>query len=313
MPVISASRRTDIPAFYAEWFINRLRAGFCHWINPYSKQVYRVSLAPEDCTAIVFWTRNPRPLLRHLPELDANGYKYYFLYTITGYPRVIESHRPDLDAAIRTFQVLADRLSPEHVIWRYDPIVMSDITTDQYHMDRFRYIAERLQGYTHECTYSFISMYGKTKRNLDAVSAQTGITFTTPEREARHALLRNLVDIARANKMQMLSCCMEDYLHVEGIQQSTCVGLSRLQNVTGNRDLFLKAKPTREHCGCVASVDIGSYETCLFGCAYCYATNSRQIALQNHAIHNPCDSILLRPKQLSGVDLDTLVKAAVST
>ena len=100
MTVISASRRTDIPAFYAEWFLNRVRAGFCHWSNPFSGQIYRAALAPDDVTAFVFWTRNPRPLMRHLPELDARGYRYYFHVTLTGYGRPLETHNPNPEAVI---------------------------------------------------------------------------------------------------------------------------------------------------------------------------------------------------------------------
>ncbi len=308
MPVVSASRRTDVPAFYAEWFVNRLRDGFCHWINPYTNKVFEVSLKPEDCTAIVFWTRNPKPLLPYLPEMDAAGYKYYFLYTITGYPRTIESHGVDLDAAIRTFQTVSDKVSPAFAIWRYDPIVIGSETPLDYHRERFEHIAQRLAGYTQHCTYSFLSIYNKTEKNLNRVTENTGITFENPEQEARYALLADMVDIAQANNMQLYSCCMEDYQHVAGIQQSNCVSLPMLQQLTGDANLHLKAKPTRKLCGCVASVDIGSYDTCLFGCAYCYATNSRQVALKNHARHNPDDTILLRPERLNGVDLRTLVE-----
>lgn len=128
MPVISASRRTDIPALYAQWFMNRVRAGFCHWMNPFSDQVYRVSLAPQDCIAIVFWTRNPKPLIPHLPELDERTYTYYFLYTLLGYPRIIDTRAPELATAIQTFQRLSDLISPKRVFWRYDPILFSSLS-----------------------------------------------------------------------------------------------------------------------------------------------------------------------------------------
>lgn len=311
MPVISASRRTDIPAFYAEWFMNRVRAGFCHWINPYANQVYRVAITPEDCPAFVFWTRNPRPLMAHLPELDARGFKYYFLYTITGYPRVIESHRPDLEASIATFQELSDRIGPDFVTWRYDPVVVSSATPLTYHVSYFADLARRLAGYTRKCVYSFLDVYNKTERNLAALTAQKGITFDPPSREQRHNLLRTMVDITRANRMQLQSCCMDDFQNIDGIEQSHCVSLKTLQKLTADSGMTLKAKPTRKFCGCVASVDIGSYDTCLFGCAYCYATNSRQLALANQEAHDPNDSILLRPERLRGVDLAQMVKEPV--
>ncbi len=121
--IISASRRTDIPAFYAEWFMQRIRAGYCTVPNPFNRgQVSTISLAPEDVDAIVFWTRFPRPLLPHLDELDRCGYRYYFQFTLLDYPRSLETHRPDVRQAVEAFRTLAERIGPERVIWRYDPI-----------------------------------------------------------------------------------------------------------------------------------------------------------------------------------------------
>ncbi len=125
MKIISASRRTDIPAFHARWLLNRLDAGFCHYLNPFSGQVYRVSLRPEDCLALVFWSRNPSPLLPHVANLWERGYRFYFQFTLNGYPQAIETHNPPLKAAIATFQKLSQCLSPEWVQWRYDPITTS--------------------------------------------------------------------------------------------------------------------------------------------------------------------------------------------
>ncbi len=307
MKVISVSRRTDVPAFYAPWFMNRIRAGFCHWINPYSRQIYRISLEPQDCIGLVFWTRNPRPLLPHLAELDERGYKYYFMFTVLGYPRSIETHRPDLDAVLRTFQVLSDKVSPDRVFWRYDPIVMSSLTPAQYHLDRFGYIAQRLAGYTHRCIYSFLTPYNKVERNLSQVSSREGITFESPSDSARHGLLGEMVGMARGYGLQLYSCCEQDHAQVEGIQRNSCVDLQVLRQVTSDPSLDLKSRPTRALCGCVESVDIGSYDTCLFGCAYCYATNHRETAVKHHAAHDPGDTILYRPRQLGGIDLDTWV------
>jgi DNA repair photolyase len=308
MPVISASRRTDIPAFYSRWFVNRIRAGFCHWVNPFSNQVYRVSLAPEDCVAIVFWTRNPRPLMPHLAELDERGYKYYFLYTILGYPRSLEPHAPDVETAIQSFQTLSRALGPERVFWRYDPILFSDITPLQFHIDRFAYIAQHLAGYTQRCIYSFLVTYGKTKRSLAKVSNREGITFESPTTQLRHSLLTEMVKIAQSNEMQLYACCEDGDLCIDGIQRSSCVDLQVLRQLTSDPSLHLKPKPTRKFCGCVASVDIGSYDTCPYGCVYCYATNSEQAVVRRRTAHSPEDTILYRPEQLKGIDLDTLVR-----
>ena len=150
MRVISASRRTDLPAFYSSWFLNRLRAGFCHWLSPFGGRVHRVSLRTEDCLALVLWTRDPRPLLRHLDELTA--YRFYFHFTICGYPREIESHSPPDGVAVAAFRELARAIGPDRVFWRYDPIVVSDgICPASYHVSRFERLADALAGSTRRC------------------------------------------------------------------------------------------------------------------------------------------------------------------
>ena len=144
--IISASRRTDIPAFYAPWFMNRMRAGYCTVPNPFNRsQVSRISLRPEDVDVIVFWTRNPRPLLPALDELDDRGYRYYFQYTLLDNPRTLDPKSPPVDAAIATFQTLAERIGPARVIWRYDPSVLSSATGADFHLERYARIAAALR------------------------------------------------------------------------------------------------------------------------------------------------------------------------
>jgi len=274
--------------------MNRIRAGFCHWSNPFSGQVYRVSLKPEDCTALVFWTRNPAPMLPHLDELEARGYTFYFHYTLIGYSRPLESHNPGMDAALHTFERLSDRLGPERVLWRYDPILISDLTPLDFHRERFALLVERLAGLTERCTYSFLDMYGKTERNLAKISVEP----TALEGQDRFAFLRDLVSSAEPKGIHLYSCCEEDFQHVPGLRRGSCVDADLLARLLHAEPLDIKPQPTRLHCGCVKSVDIGSYESCLFGCAYCYATNSRSAAQRNYAAHDPTDSILIRPPRL---------------
>lgn len=307
MTVISASRRTDVPAFYAEWFVNRVRAGFCHWSNPFSGQIYRTSLTPEDVTAFVFWTRNPRPLMRHLPELDARGYRYYFHVTVTGYGRPLETHNPDPDAVLAAIRSLALHVGPQYVVWRYDPIVISSRTPLAYHRQRFAELAAQLEGSVERCTYSFLDYYGKTRRNLATITAQHGYQFREPTVLERQDLLEDLTAIAERHGITLVSCCEDDHTHIPRVYRGSCVDLDLLSRLTGQPALALKPHPTREHCGCVHSVDIGSYDTCLFGCTYCYATNNRRIAQRQHDAHDPYDTILNRPERLRGQDLDELV------
>jgi hypothetical protein len=305
---VSVSRRTDIPAFYAPWFANRLQAGFCHWLNPYSGAVYRVSLRPEDCFAFVFWTRNPRPMLPVLDRLEAGGYAYYFHVSITGYGAPLELHNPPLPAAIGAVRALAQRIGPERVLWRYDPIVFSSITPFVYHLDHFAAIAAQLEGLTHRCSYSFLDFYGKTRRNLDAVRAEHGIAFEDPGTPERDALLAGFVEIAAQHGITLYGCCEADHARIPAIQPGRCLDPDLLAAMVGERMPTLKPQPTREHCGCVRAVDIGAYDTCLFGCRYCYATTALDAARARRAAHDPADTILVRPPHLAGVDLDTLVK-----
>ncbi len=308
MHVISASRRTDLPAFYTPWLMGRIRAGYCHWINPFSGAVYRVSLRPEDTLAFVFWTRHPRPLFPYLDELAARGYASYFHVTITGYGAPLELYNPPLDAALRTFRALAERVGPGRVVWRYDPVVLSSATPPAYHLDRFATIAAALEGYTARCVTSFLDLYGKTRRNLGEVSASHGLRFEPPDAETRAGLLAGFVEIAGRHGIALYGCCEAEANLAPGMRAGRCVDPDLLAALIGDAAFRLKPHPTREHCGCVRSIDIGAYDTCLFGCRYCYATQTMVAARARHAAHDPRDTILHRPAHLAGVDLDTLVK-----
>lgn len=271
MKLISASRRTDIPAFYSKWFLNRIDAGHCQWVNPFGGQVYEVSLRPEDCLGIVFWTRYPAPLLPHLAELKRRGYAFYFHCTINGYGRTLETRNPDTDTAIQAFRALSGAISPALALWRYDPIVFSDRTPPEYHVRRFESLASRLEGYTERCYFSFLDNYGKTRRNLQAAERSYGIRFYEPGAEAKLALVRDLQQIAAAHGIALCACCEDAVLMEEGVRKAHCVDLELLRRIRPGLPA-LKPKPTRAECGCVESVDIGAYDTCRFGCIYCYAT-----------------------------------------
>ncbi len=303
--IISCSRRTDVPAFYSRWLINRLQAGYCHVVNPFNNRVFEVSLKPDDCLALVFWTRNPAPLLPHLDELVAWGYRYYFHYTIVGYPKALEPHNPAMETSIKTFKRLADRLSADRVRWRYDPIVLSTATPPEYHLRQAEVIASQLEGYTHHCTFSFVNFYNKTKRNLGSVTEKTNITFQQPALAERQTLVRELAQIVGAHGISLNSCC-DDSLAVGSVKKNHCIDPDLLQALVPDLTGDLKAEPTRKDCGCASSVDIGAYDTCLFGCEYCYATNSRSIALKRHKEHDPEDSTLWRPESLARLNLSDI-------
>lgn len=304
MRIISASRRTDLPAFYSRWFMNRIRAGFCHWINPFSGQVNRVSLRPEDVLAIAFWTRNPRPLLPHIDYLRAEGYRFYFHITINGYPRSLESHGQSLEEAADAFRRVAEAIEPWPVFWRYDPVILSNHTPVEYHLERFAQIAGGLAGHTERCYFSFLSMYGKTRRNLEKVRREEGVAVeeTAPEERIRVAGL--LRDVAASHGITLHSCSADE-LAGAGIRKGACLDPGVIESLGAVPDRQLKPAPTRPDCGCVEATDIGAYDACVFGCAYCYATTSREVALKRLRAHDPEDTILHRPASLVGVDLAT--------
>jgi hypothetical protein len=291
--IVSASRRSDIPAFYSRWFINRVRAGFCHTINPFGGQVRRVSLRPEDTLGFVFWTRHAKPLERRLDDL--RDYRYYFHVTVNGYGPALERRNPRLEQAVAGFRRLADRISPARVNWRYDPIVLGESTPPEYHLRHFDELARELEGYTSRCYFSFVSVYGKTKRNMGA----TGLSWIEPGAETRAGLSKQLAAIAASRGIALLSCC-EDALVCCGVGKARCVDGEIL-----GLDQPLRSVPSRPQCGCVESVDIGAYDTCQFDCTYCYATNSWTAARRRAGAHDPEDTVLWRPSTMRGLDLDT--------
>jgi hypothetical protein len=283
--LVSASRRTDIPAFYSAWFLNRVRAGYCEWINPFGGQIQRVSLAPEDCAGIVFWTRYPAPILAGLTELRARGHRFYFHVTINGYGKPLEARNPALEKALRAFRALAEAISPRLALWRYDPILLSEATGPEYHVENFSRLARALAGYTERCYFSFADFYGKTRRNL----ARAGVECAEPELETKAALVSNLKSIAAAHGIA-LYCCCEDALLATGVRKAHCVDLELFGGGPA-----LAPRPTRAECGCLESVDIGAYDTCGFDCLYCYATNSWAAARERARRHDPNDPALWRP------------------
>ena len=215
----------------------------------------------------------------------------------------IESFNPALESSITTFQKLSDELGPWRVQWRYDPILLSTATPPAYHLERCEGIARRLEGYTGHCTFSFVDYYGKTRRNLGRVERQTGIRFLQPSPEEQGALLEDLAEIGAAHGIRLYSCC-GDALASGKVQKNRCIDPDLVRRLAPWLDEYPGLKPTREQCGCIASVDIGVYDTCLFGCTYFYATNDRPAAQRRHAAHDPHDSVLWRPEELRGKVLE---------
>jgi hypothetical protein len=291
--IISASRRTDIPAFYPAWFMNRIREGFCHVPNPFNpKQVSRISLGPDDVECIVFWTRDPRPLLPYLAALDAAGYRYYFLITLLNNPRAIDPFSPSMETSINTFKRLSDRIGPRRVVWRYDPILLSTATDVDYHKRSFSFIAESLRGSTVRSVISLATIYRKLRGRLNCLE-DAGIRVREPEEEEIAELMVYFAATAEENGLKIMSCAQEKTLHAFGILPGKCVDDALIREVFGIEVSHRKDPSQRKACGCVESRDIGMYDTCLFGCVYCYATSDIAKSRANKAAHDPQGSSLL--------------------
>lgn len=280
--IISASRRTDIPAFYAEWFLKRLREGFVLVRNPMNfHQVSRIALAPDGIECIVFWTKNPAPLLARLAEIDDLGYRYYFLFTLTPYDCRIEVNVPTAEQRLATFQTLAERIGKERVIWRYDPILFTNLYSTDFHIAAFSALAERLAGCTEKCIVSFVEMYKKCARNMK------GLLLEHPPLEERINLLRTLRAISATRGITLQTCAAGGDLENAGIASGKCIDDHLIAKITGTGIRAGKDKNQRRECGCIESIDIGAYNSCPHGCLYCYANSNRVPVARNFAAHNP--------------------------
>jgi hypothetical protein len=256
-------------------------------MNP--RQLTHVSLNNNDIDAIVFWTRNPRPIFTHLKELDELGYRYYFQFTVMDNPPEIDTSAPSIDFALKAFRELSQRIGSSRVIWRYDPIVLSDRTGVNFHISKFRSIANELQGLTDRCVVSIVDKYRKSQKRLHELQDKgiKIVDYAGQPNERFTRMMTSMHEIACNNGMQIYSCAETLDLTQFGIMPGKCIDPSLLEEVFGIRVTQSKDKTQREACGCVKSQDIGIYNTCLFGCQYCYATSSFEIARRNFNDHNP--------------------------
>jgi hypothetical protein len=314
--IISASRRTDIPAFYSEWMIRRIREGFCTVPNPVNPgQVSRISLRPEDVDVIVFWTRNPRPLMRHLRELDSRGFRYYFQITILGYPREIDPGSPGITAAVKTFRELSKQLGPKRVIWRYDPILFTGLTPPAFHRRQFGKLCESLKDGTRRCVVSIADRYRKIERRMRDVEKVAGERICGDDELG--TLMRELAARASACGMEAVSCAEEIDLTPFGIHPGKCVDDRVIAEAFGVEVAARKDPHQRKACGCIVSRDVGMYESCVCGCSYCYATKTFEQAKANFQRHDPHSPSLLGwhepPKQSAEQAMLTTLRRRTSS
>ncbi|WP_352426170.1 DUF1848 domain-containing protein [Aminomonas paucivorans] len=282
--IVSASRRTDLPAFYAPWLFRRLEAGFAFAVNPFNPhQVSRIDLSPEAVTCLVLWTRNPGPLLARLPWLEARGYRFLVQATHLGYPRELEPRLLPPHRALGLLRTLGDRLGPDRTLWRYDPVLLSHATDPSWHRRRFSALCAALAGRVGGVTLSFLDRYPRTERRLRALRG-TSLEPWCPERaeEARGPLARDLGEIAAGFGLEARSCA-ETGLEPWGILPGACIDGERIARLWGVPVPRGRDRNQRPGCRCAPSRDLGAYDTCPGGCAYCYALSSPERALGRFA------------------------------
>ena len=320
--IISASRSTDIPAFYAKWFFNRLAKGYCALYNPFNQQKMYISF--QNCKVVVFWTKNPKPILPYLHELDERGIHYYFQVTLNDYVKEgFEPNVSSVDERVETFKNLSEMIGKERVIWRFDPLIITPNITPRDLLTRIWHIGNKLKGYTDKLVFSFVDVkaYRKVQNNL----VKETMLFTKEDvenAEANHAqrieIVQGLQKIREAwHKdgwdVEIATCAEDIDLESYGIEHNRCIDGELMKRIFAEdeelvyylhtltwpeRDIFgqLPPLPTKEKkvkdagqrkiCGCMVSKDIGMYNTCRHFCVYCYANTSKDCVLNNKSKHN---------------------------
>ncbi len=283
--IISASRRTDIPAFFSDWFYKRLEKGYVYIRNPMNiHQISNLSLDSDVVDCIVFWTKNPERFIKRLDLLDK--YSYYFQYTITGYGKNLEPNVPSLDNSIIYFKNISQIIGPKRVIWRYDPIIITEDFDFNYHIRHFKYIASHLSGFTEKCVISFVDYYKKTIKNL------TGIKYFEISNRLILELAQSIKQIGIHYDIDIASCAEKIDLSNHGISHGKCIDDKLIKEIFGFSLKIEKDKYQRNECGCVASVDIGAYNSCPHGCLYCYANFNRNQVRRNYSQHDKNSELL---------------------
>lgn len=320
--IISASRSTDIPAFYAKWLLNRLDKGYCTWYNPFNQKPMYISF--KNTKVIVFWTKNPEPMIQYLPELDKRGIHYYFQVTLNDYEAEgFEPNVPALEQRIETFKRLSTLIGKERVIWRFDPLVLTETLTPRKLLTKIFHIGNKIKGYTDKLVFSFIDVraYRKVQNNLVKETpffTKENVETAEPTGKLQEELVEGLAKLREHWKsegwnLELATCGEEVDLEKYDIKHNRCIDGELMERIfsddkelvyylrTGKLpepDLFgglpalppvgknLKDKGQRKVCGCMVSKDIGMYNTCRHFCVYCYANTSKELVLKNKDKHN---------------------------
>lgn len=311
--IISCSKRTDVPAYYSHWLMDRIQKGFTHYpnpMNPSGKPVYQ-DLMPNAVKAIVFWSRNPRPLFKYLDIIDrVYEKKHYMHFTLNGLPDDLEIRNPKIDVAIDSIKYLADRYKKnDYVQWRFDPIVLSSISNEEYHIDRFTYISEKLKGYVSRCYFSFVDFYKKTQINMTKLEHTKNISFFRPSINECISITKKLKTIADNYNISLYACAEDAIMEgVPGINKAHCIDADLINKICDEEKYNYKSTPSRIGCGCIDSKDIGYYDSCPHGCIYCYANMNPERAFKNAKVYLergfPCDDLSIKHNPKEQLSLD---------
>lgn len=324
--IISASRSTDIPAFYAKWFFNRLKKGYVAWYNPFNRQ-QKIYVSFKDTKAVVFWTKNPKPIIPYLHELDEQGIHYYFQFTLNDYESEnFEPNVPPLEQRIKTFRRLSDMIGKERVIWRFDPVMFTRVTPPDVILRRISQIGEQIKGCTEKLVFSFVDVvaYKKVQNNLvreTTLFTKENVALAEPAGVHMRqfveglTLLRNRWHNEYNWNITLATCAENENFTKYGVEANRCIDgelMKRVfaddkefvyylkygkkpQNRNEEGSLFDNVELTpkkwkdggqRDLCGCMVSKDIGMYNTCNHLCVYCYANTSRKCVMDNRIKHS---------------------------
>ena len=295
--IVSASYRTDIPAFYSTWFRRRLAEGWCRVANPYGGKDSIVDLTPTGdngagCDGFVFWTRNVGPFVPALAEVRALGLPFVVQYTVTGYPRALETSVIAEERSIEAMHALAREYGPDAVVWRYDPVLLSDLTPPDWHRGQVARLAKALKGAADEVVFSFATIYHKTRRNTETAAAEHGFSWWDPADAEKTDLLEELAGLAAEQGFAPKLCAQPHLLREPlfsprsaALSPARCVDSERLSRVAG-RTIQAPTKGNRPGCFCAQSRDIGAYDTCPHGCVYCYAVRRPELAKRRYRGHD---------------------------
>ena len=282
--ILNTGNRTDIPAFYSDWFYNRMKEGYVLVRNPYNPtHITKYLLEPDVIDALVFCTKNPLPMLDRLSSLSA--FDMFWFVTITPYGKEIEPLVPPKEQVISSFQQLSALVGSNRMSWRYDPIFITEQYPVTYHIEQFQQMAEALSGYTEQCVVSFIDLYEKTKRNFYGIRSVTD--------KEQESLIAAFSEIAGKNRLQIHLCCENAKLVRENVDADGCLTKAVLEKALGCKLDVPKKKMARQECSCLLEADIGAYNTCPHGCLYCYANYDKETVERNQKLHRVSSPLLI--------------------